>query len=55
MAKSASDAVLDGSLDIIATCTKLIVCSSQPTTYTEANATYELADIAFDKTEIKKE
>ena len=54
MAKSASDAVLDGSLDIIATCTKLIVCSSQPTTYTEANATYALADIVIDGTDFTK-
>ena len=48
MAKFAVDAVLDGSLDVIATATKLVVCSAQPTTYTEANATYGLADIVID-------
>ena len=30
MAKFAVDAVLDGSLDVIATATKLVVCSAQP-------------------------
>lgn len=54
MAKFAVDAVLDGSLDVIATATKLVVCSAQPTTYTEANATYALADIAVDSGDFTK-
>lgn len=47
MAKSASDAVLDGSLDITATGTILTVCSAQPTTRTEAVTTYALADVVL--------
>lgn len=43
MAKSASDAVLDGTLDIIATGTLLTVCNAEPTTYAEASSTYALA------------
>lgn len=43
MAKSASDAVLDGTLDIIATGTLITVCNAQPTTYTEAATTFMLA------------
>lgn len=54
MAKFAVDAVLDGSLDVIATATKLIVCSAQPTTYNEANATYALADVVIDGTDFTK-
>lgn len=54
MAKFAVDAVLDGSLDVIATATKLIVCSAQPTTYTEANSTYALADIVIDSGDFTK-
>ena len=54
MAKFAVDAVLDGSLDVIATATKLIVCSAQPTTYTEANSTYALADVVIDGTDFTK-
>lgn len=54
MAKFAVDAVLDGSLDVIATSTKLVVCSAQPTTYTEANATYALADIVVDSGDFTK-
>ncbi len=54
MAKFAVDAVLDGTLDIIATATKLVVCSAQPTTYTEANSTYALADIVIDSGDFTK-
>jgi hypothetical protein len=33
-------------LDAIANeCTRVTICSTQPTTYTEANATYALADV----------
>lgn len=46
MAIFCPDATLDGMLDYIANlCTRVVVCSTQPTTYTEANATYALADV----------
>lgn len=44
MAKAAPDIIMDGALDVIATATRQIACSAQPTTYTEANSTYALAD-----------
>lgn len=47
MAKATPDAVLDKPLDEIATATRMIACSAQPTTYTEANATYALADVTM--------
>jgi hypothetical protein len=48
MGKLVADAVLDGALDIIKNnCTRQTVCSSQPTTYTEGNATYALADVTM--------
>jgi len=49
MAKSIADAVFDAALQYIEDNTTLVtVCSSQPTTYTEASATYKLADIVVD-------
>jgi hypothetical protein len=51
MAKAAPDIVMDGALAIIASATKQVACSAQPTTYTEANATYALADIVIDGTD----
>lgn len=54
MAKFAADIVMDGALDIIASATKQIACSAQPTTYAEANATYALADIVIDGTDFTK-
>lgn len=47
MAKAIPDAVLDKTLDEIATATHQIACSAQPTTFTEANATYALADVTL--------
>ena len=47
MAKAAPDIIMDGALTVIATGTKQVACSAQPTTYTEANATYALADIVL--------
>ena len=45
MGKSVHSDVLDGAWDIIKNnCTKQVACSAQPTTYTEANATYMLAN-----------
>jgi len=54
MAKAIPDAILDKTLDEIATATKQVLCSAQPTTYTEANATYALADIVIDGTDFTK-
>ena len=47
MARSVHDDVLDAALNYIKNNTdKLVACSAQPTTYTEANSTYALADVA---------
>ena len=54
MAKAAPDIIMDGALDVIATATKQVACSAQPTTYTEANATYALADIVLDGADFTK-
>lgn len=54
MAKATPDAVLDKILDEVATATKLVVCSAQPTTYAEANATYALAGIVTDSGDFTK-
>lgn len=52
MAKSVHDDVLDGALNIIKNnCTRMVACSAQPTTYTEANATYALADVTMSSTD----
>lgn len=46
MAIFAPDSTLDAMLDTIAdNCTRVTICSTQPTNYTEANATYALADV----------
>lgn len=42
MAKLVPDAQLDAMLTILANSNKVVICSTQPTTYTEANATYAL-------------
>lgn len=47
MAKSASNLVLDAPADVIDQCDKQVACSAEPTTYTEANATFALADAAM--------
>lgn len=48
MAKSVHDDVLDAALNVIKNnCTRMVLCSTQPTTYTEANATYALADVTM--------
>lgn len=45
MAKSVHNDVLDAALDeIINNATRMTICSAEPTSYTEANATYALAD-----------
>lgn len=46
MGKLVPDARLDIFLAAIANeCTRVTICSTQPTTYTEANSTYALADV----------
>lgn len=47
MAKACDSTVLDGLLDIVATANKYIVCAGQPTSYTDANVTKNLAYIAI--------
>jgi hypothetical protein len=47
MAKSAPDATLDGGLNYIDGSDFMSVCSTQPTTYTEARTTYMLAEVAM--------
>jgi hypothetical protein len=54
MAKKLVDAVLDGLLDVLATATKITVCNAEPTTYTEANATFALADVVVDSGDFAK-
>lgn len=48
MAKAAHDDVMDGALLVIKNnVTRQVACSAQPTTFTEANATYALADVTM--------
>lgn len=47
MAKSANDIIMDAALDVIATATRMVACSAQPTTFTEANSTFALADVTM--------
>lgn len=52
MAKSVHDDVLDGALNILKNnATRMTVCNAQPTTYTEGNATFALADVTIDSTD----
>lgn len=52
MGKSAHDDMIDGALNILKNnVTRLVICSTQPTTYTEANVTYALADVTVDGTD----
>jgi hypothetical protein len=47
MSKSANDIIMDAALDVVATATRMLACSAQPTTYAEANATFALADVTM--------
>lgn len=54
MAKRVLAAMLDKYLDgyktgggAVGPCDKMVVCSAEPTTFTEANATFALADVAM--------
>lgn len=52
MGKSVSNTVLDEALNYLKNnATLLCVCSSEPTTYTEATSTYELADVTIDSSD----
>jgi hypothetical protein len=52
MAKTVNTAVLDLALnDIKTNGNKMVVCSSQPTTYAEANSTFMLANVAMTSTD----
>lgn len=52
MAKSVHNDVLDGALNVIKNgCTKITACNAEPTTYTEGNATFALADVTVDSTD----
>lgn len=46
MAKFLPDAGMDAALTYYTDADKMTLCSAQPTTYTEGNATYALADVA---------
>lgn len=49
MGKSAHNDVLDGCGDVIKqNCTRIVLCSQEPTTFAEANVTYALADVTVD-------
>lgn len=55
MAKWLNDGVLDEPLDYLAANgTRMVVCSAQPTTYVEANATYALADVTMSSGDFTK-
>lgn len=45
MAKFTNDAAKDAQLAYYAACDKMFVCTTQPTTYAEASATYNLATV----------
>jgi hypothetical protein len=48
MAKMAPDAMMEASLNYVrSNATRMIACNAQPTTYTEANATFALADVTM--------
>jgi hypothetical protein len=47
MAKASPDAMLDSAFDWLDQADKQVICSAQPTTYAEANATYALADVTM--------
>lgn len=49
MAKSSHSDVLDAmGAYIAANCTRMVACSTEPTTFTQANVTYALADVTVD-------
>lgn len=53
MAKLATDNLIDGGLDAIATCVKLTVCAGQPTSFADI-AVKELASVVIDGADFTK-
>jgi len=53
MGKSASDGILDGTLDKIAACTKFTICAGQPTSIAQIT-TFALASVVIDGTDFAK-
>jgi hypothetical protein len=52
MAKYTHDDVMDAAANYIKNnCTRVTLCDGQPTTYTEANATFALADVTVSGTD----
>lgn len=52
MGKSVHNDVLDGAWNIIKNnCTKITLCSQEPTTYAQGNATYALADVTVESSD----
>lgn len=47
MAKVAPDAMIDASLDYVAGCDLMIVCSAEPSSYADATTVVDLADVAM--------
>lgn len=47
MAKAMNDLFADAAFDYLDQSTLMVLCSAQPTTYTEAVTTYALADVAM--------
>jgi hypothetical protein len=47
MAKVAPDAMIDASLAYVQACDLMVVCSAEPTSYADATATVDLADVAL--------
>lgn len=48
MAKPTHDDVIDGAHNVVKNnCTRQVVCSAEPATFTEANSTYALADVTM--------
>jgi hypothetical protein len=55
LAKFTPPAILDKMADyIIANATRMTVCSTQPTTFAEANSTFALADVTVDASDFTK-
>lgn len=52
MAKSVHNDVLDAALNYIKNnATRLVLCDAEPTTFTEANVTFALADVTIDSSD----
>ncbi|MGJ8619608.1 MAG: hypothetical protein ACSHWN_04695 [Methylophilaceae bacterium] len=55
MGKRADDSVMDSLLDHLSgTVTKQVLCSAEPTTFTEANVTFALADVTLTSGDFSK-